>query len=787
MAVFVGEAVVEENTSKAYAGPSAAPLSGQLAAANGTGSALFVINLCTSMAPVPLAGKSLPGLDSYRLYQVSRVEDGRTRYRLRLGFFSSEADAKHVLSSVREKYPTAFAACLGDEDRRFARNFLPDASLSDTQIQKRTVALLVDSPKAPAASASSAPPAAVTQPKAATTTGVPSVAAKPATPAAAAKRAVQPPTAVKPTPTPVAAKAAQRPVATNNPAAPAVASPSQVAARSSIDDVTEIELSWETGLAAPSKIQAAARPADARQAPAAPIDDASEIELSWDLPALSVAPGEQTTAAPITIPARFATEPVIKARPEPKAVEPKSGAKAPQAKAPVPAAKAAKSASDREPMVRTTAPTAIELTLAAESAAAPQPSARSTPATPFHVGKGVSIPAVSFSLVAEEQAPAVAAKAPVAAATVAKKEPVASKPAVKAATKAPPKREPAKPTASMPVAASTSTRVASKTAATTQAPAAASVAQAPAGSTPPMRRIGHSPAITAPGSVPELDSTQTIRALTRDELNDAAQEKWFAIQLAVSEQPVNLDAMPRLDIFEAYRVYSVASAGSGKIVHSLRLGFFREAVSADAVGGYLKTFFPNPSVLRISAAEQLRFKDPPAPKASPEAKNESKVIDLSDARQRAAKPVVPTVTMEVATPRPVSDRSPTGMHKISTSGSYKFSATDAHKLGATGSHKLNASGTHQLSSNGPHKLGSTGTHKTLRSAARSSGPATRQSPAGKHSKASNSTGSFRAVAKKSLTDQLLDEAREVDLAASGIHKLPQNNSLLSRLVDKLKK
>ena len=212
------------------------------------------------------------------------------------------------------------------------------------------------------------------------------------------------------------------------------------------------------------------------------------------------------------------------------------------------------------------------------------------------------------------------------------------------------------------------------------------------------------------------------------------------------------------------------------------------------MGGYLKTFFPNPSVLRISTAEQLRFKDPPAPKTPAEAKNESKVIDLSDARQRAAKPVVPTVTMEVATPRPVSDRSPTGTHKISATGSYKLGATGvhkleatgAHKLDATGSHKLNATGTHKLSSSGPHKLSSTGTHKALKGAAKSGGPATRQSPSGKSSKTSNS-GKYRAVAKKSLTDQLLDEAREVALSESGIRKLPTNNSLLSRLVDKLKK
>jgi hypothetical protein len=43
------------------------------------------------------------------------------------------------------------------------------------------------------------------------------------------------------------------------------------------------------------------------------------------------------------------------------------------------------------------------------------------------------------------------------------------------------------------------------------------------------------------------------------------------------------------------------------------------------------------------------------------------------------------------------------------------------------------------------------------------------------------------MGKKSLHDQLLDEAREVALSESGIRKLPKNDSLLARLVDKLKK
>jgi hypothetical protein len=252
--------------------------------------------------------------------------------------------------------------------------------------------------------------------------------------------------------------------------------------------------------------------------------------------------------------------------------------------------------------------------------------------------------------------------------------------------------------------------------------------------------------------VPELDSTQTIRALTSAELNDDSQEKWYSIQLVVSERPVNLDAMPHLDIFEAYRVYSIANAGSGKIVYSLRLGFFREEVSAEAVSGYLRTFFPSPSVIRISAAEQARFKDAPAPKATVAAQSEAKVIELNHARDR--KPTIPTVTMEV------TDRSPTGAFNPNATGSFK--------PGATGSFKVDASGK----------------HKTLKPAAKTAAHATRRSaPMSK----SSATGKYKALPKRSLSEQLLDEAREVQLSESAIRKLPKNDSLLSRLVDKLTK
>src|SRR5262245_27646724 len=155
-----GRRSVEENTSKVYVGTGVAT---SMNASPGGGSALFVINLCASIAPVQTSGKNLPGLDNYRLYQVARVEDGRTRHRLRLGFFTSESHAESVLTVVRQQYPTAFTTSLCDEDRRFARGYLPAGAPAPpptpSPAPSRPVAVL-----APASAASSAPSRAVVAP-----------------------------------------------------------------------------------------------------------------------------------------------------------------------------------------------------------------------------------------------------------------------------------------------------------------------------------------------------------------------------------------------------------------------------------------------------------------------------------------------------------------------------------------------------------------------------------------------------------------------------------------------
>ena len=111
-------------------------------------------------------------------------------------------------------------------------------------------------------------------------------------------------------------------------------------------------------------------------------------------------------------------------------------------------------------------------------------------------------------------------------------------------------------------------------------------------------------------AVPFADSTQTVRALSQPELDDAGQPRWYVVQLVASDRQVDVATMPRLEVFVTHRLYTV-SRQQGTPQHVLRLGFFGEEASAKVVCGYLKTFYAAATVVRISAAEQARFAGPP--------------------------------------------------------------------------------------------------------------------------------------------------------------------------------
>jgi hypothetical protein len=97
--------------------------------------------------------------------------------------------------------------------------------------------------------------------------------------------------------------------------------------------------------------------------------------------------------------------------------------------------------------------------------------------------------------------------------------------------------------------------------------------------------------------------------LTATELDDTEASRWFVIQLALADEAFDPDAVPNLDIFGEYRLYSVAELDQGRIVHALRLGFFREEVGAVAVASYLAAYWDNPIIKRVSLAERDRFAD----------------------------------------------------------------------------------------------------------------------------------------------------------------------------------
>jgi hypothetical protein len=118
------------------------------------------------------------------------------------------------------------------------------------------------------------------------------------------------------------------------------------------------------------------------------------------------------------------------------------------------------------------------------------------------------------------------------------------------------------------------------------------------------------PSIAQPAATPRpsVESTQTLRALTLSELQDSA-ARWYVIQLSLSEQSFDPDTLPNLDIFNEYRLYSVAGIDQGRIVHALRLGFFADEAAAAAVASYLGAFYEKSTVKRISVAERERFRD----------------------------------------------------------------------------------------------------------------------------------------------------------------------------------
>ena len=80
------------------------------------GSGPFVINLSVSTAPISEIARLTRAEHGAQVYQIKVLEDGRIRYRLRLGPFAHEHDADAALPAVRDDYPGALTATAGPAD-----------------------------------------------------------------------------------------------------------------------------------------------------------------------------------------------------------------------------------------------------------------------------------------------------------------------------------------------------------------------------------------------------------------------------------------------------------------------------------------------------------------------------------------------------------------------------------------------------------------------------------------------------------------------------------------------
>jgi hypothetical protein len=159
--------------------------------------------------------------------------------------------------------------------------------------------------------------------------------------------------------------------------------------------------------------------------------------------------------------------------------------------------------------------------------------------------------------------------------------------------------------------------------------------------------------------VPNFETTQTLRPLTAVELQDGKALRWFAIQLSQSNDGFDPESLPNLDIFNEYRLYSVAAMDEGRVVHSLRVGFFTEESAAAAVAGYLGSFYEKPAVKRISVAERTRFSDQRVEaRKDIGATGRHAIIEITDERVVRAKRAGAAVVTSISRPVPAATPAP---------------------------------------------------------------------------------------------------------------------------------
>ena len=514
----------------------------------------FVINLSSSTASIGLPALNLAGCESAHAYEIQRNEDGRTRYRLRLGPFETEEAADVLLDMVRELYPSALAATAAPDDLK----------------------------------------------------AIASIRAKAAA-AAEARRPPQPPK--KPEP---AAAAAPPPVAASKPVAP----PPPLVLEEAISFNVDISFADIEPPKMPEPPVVNVRAKAPLQSPAPKlvepplVTERAEVKIAKPAPT----PPVLTERAPAAR-APVASQPVVSppvasavAAP-PVAAAPVLTAPTPPAHAPVPAPAPATVTVTATAVAPVSPPPAVVWTPPAITAQASAPHITGAPAKK-------AVPVAATSYVSPVKKPAsIWSSLPVAArSTVPKPQFSVSKPAMSVSAplvRRPPAASPGANAAKAVAPAKPVVQAKPATppvAAPTQAKPAVAAAK-PLATAPKTPHPQKPPAAVHRENPISLESTQTMRAITKAELEDENALPWFVIELATSNTAFDPDTVPNLDIFAEYRLYSVAEQGETGIVHALRVGFFSAEIAAKAVASYLSQYYDNPAIKRVSLAERERFQE----------------------------------------------------------------------------------------------------------------------------------------------------------------------------------
>ena len=143
------------------------------------------------------------------------------------------------------------------------------------------------------------------------------------------------------------------------------------------------------------------------------------------------------------------------------------------------------------------------------------------------------------------------------------------------------------------------------------------------------------------------DDTHTRRVL-KDAVAQGA-PVLFAVQMFESATDFDLSNVPSLSIFRAYTLYKATVTRERRALHSLRLGFFKDAISAKQVAYYVRSHFAAVAVVPVTESERKQGSDNPI---DPATFSDPFQRSLDEALQPARTPAPSGITTRAAAAPP---------------------------------------------------------------------------------------------------------------------------------------